>query len=209
MSENYIYHHGIQGQKWGVRRYQNPDGTLTSAGKERYAKQTFNELKKAHNPRGNTLVIPYGSGVYVHHDNGARRRQRNSAKINEKIKTSFNKNATDEDVKKIKKATDALNDAVLKEHKLNHRPIPRDMTQEQSKKWAKQEEEAYLNTMRKGNALRKELSGVGSRIANDLLGTYADTKIADIKNGSKSSSAREVLQSDIYRMVDDLLKERR
>lgn len=33
MSE--IYHHGIKGQKWGVRRFQNKDGTRTSAGKKR------------------------------------------------------------------------------------------------------------------------------------------------------------------------------
>lgn len=32
-----LYHHGIKGQKWGVRRFQNPDGTLTSAGRKRYA----------------------------------------------------------------------------------------------------------------------------------------------------------------------------
>ena len=30
-----LYHHGIQGQKWGVRRYQNSDGSYTSLGKKR------------------------------------------------------------------------------------------------------------------------------------------------------------------------------
>ena len=33
-----LYHYGIPGQKWGVRRYQNPDGTLTEEGKRRYRK---------------------------------------------------------------------------------------------------------------------------------------------------------------------------
>lgn len=36
--ESELYHHGILGQKWGVRRYQNADGTLTAAGKKHYAK---------------------------------------------------------------------------------------------------------------------------------------------------------------------------
>lgn len=35
-----IQHHGILGQKWGVRRYQNADGSLTPAGKLRYGKMT-------------------------------------------------------------------------------------------------------------------------------------------------------------------------
>ena len=38
----YLAHHGIKGMKWGVRRFQNPDGSLTSAGKKRY----YQDMKK-------------------------------------------------------------------------------------------------------------------------------------------------------------------
>ena len=36
--KNELYHHGILGQKWGVRRFQNKDGSYTAAGKSRHAK---------------------------------------------------------------------------------------------------------------------------------------------------------------------------
>ena len=35
---NELYHHGVMGMKWGVRRYQNKDGTLTEKGKARFKK---------------------------------------------------------------------------------------------------------------------------------------------------------------------------
>lgn len=39
---NSIYHHGIKGQHWGVRRFQNEDGSLTPAGQKRYRVNTTN-----------------------------------------------------------------------------------------------------------------------------------------------------------------------
>lgn len=46
MKSTYLMHHGILGQKWGIRRFQNSDGTRTSAGKKRYDEDGVKEEYK-------------------------------------------------------------------------------------------------------------------------------------------------------------------
>ena len=42
-----LYHYGINGQKWGKRRFQNPDGTRTSAGKKREQEKSKPEIQSS------------------------------------------------------------------------------------------------------------------------------------------------------------------
>lgn len=48
---DYLVHHGVKGQKWGIRRFQNADGTLTPEGKSRYESAGYNTAKLAKEKR--------------------------------------------------------------------------------------------------------------------------------------------------------------
>ncbi len=54
--EVYLAHHGIKGQKWGVRRYQNDDGTYTEAGKSRYLKKAERMVEKYESQRAKSRI---------------------------------------------------------------------------------------------------------------------------------------------------------
>jgi hypothetical protein len=84
---SYLYHHGTKGMHWGIRRYQNPDGSLTAAGKLRLAKNKILDevgntlgkdskaINKATNTSGklrktyfemNRYGVKYKDGKYVY-----------------------------------------------------------------------------------------------------------------------------------------------
>lgn len=91
-----IKHYGVKGMKWGVRRYQNEDGSYTNAGKKRYAKAVRT------NAKGNTTV-----GVHLSLSNDKRVQQ--ASKNSQKAYDNWHKKtrATDKnDTKENRKAED-------------------------------------------------------------------------------------------------------
>lgn len=65
VSSNELYHWGIKGQKWGVRQYQNKDGSLTPAGRERYRydsdSSSYSDTIKRGSQATDSILSSYGN----------------------------------------------------------------------------------------------------------------------------------------------------
>lgn len=62
--EDILKHYGILGMKWGVRRFQNKDGTLTAAGKKRYSNEVVKKGTKVYRTSGKDDTL-YDEGTFV------------------------------------------------------------------------------------------------------------------------------------------------
>lgn len=73
MTNLYLAHYGVIGQKWGVRRYQNKDGTLTALGKNHYSKDEIKSDNKIAMEKGRNATI---AGRKMYYANKLNKRNR-------------------------------------------------------------------------------------------------------------------------------------
>lgn len=81
-----LYHFGIKGQKWGIRRFQNPDGTLTKEGKARYRVNSVGEYRKRQLDSGKSISESVSNITSKTSDIIRRKRNKEAAKVDDSVK---------------------------------------------------------------------------------------------------------------------------
>lgn len=142
---NELYHYGIKGMKWGVRRYENDDGSLTEAGKKRYAKKE--QRKERAKKIGKTLGLTAAAAAALY----------GGSKI-------YKKNRLPEDLRAIKKQRlkDLRNRSKLTTEQLKEK-IERLETEKRLKDLTNEEVSSGRKT------LKEILAQVGKRTATTAL----------------------------------------
>ena len=178
-----LCHYGIKGQKWGIRRYQNPDGTLTEQGKAKYRQQRSNYYaikqvaRRASREKGYTvgkLIFngPETLGKYAEKIGKAGKDYYNAQRDYYAANNLYNSHKTSENEKALRKAFNKL-------HKENEKFSP--IMQEMAKKSAqdflgdfgnKSIYDSRVYRYRNGNRTRK-IKRTAEEIVADALKSLA------------------------------------
>lgn len=133
INENELYHWGIKGQKWGIRRYQNSDGSLTAAGRKRYTNSdgTLNKRGEKYYAKESARLTAERKALTAQKRTTAQLAELDSKrKANEELKNKINPKKAEEVKKKtVKDMTDdelnaAINRARMEDTYKQLRPEP-------------------------------------------------------------------------------------
>jgi len=151
-SNVYLAHHGIKGQKWGIRRFQNPDGSLTAEGKKRYGVESVSYNQNNNLRKHITGDYAGVAGMLLNPNYARSRREDRLKRRTEKLKTDI-ESGKSKNVEKDKKTL---------ENKQRRYDIQKSINVSREKY-----EAALTNGQQ---ALRNWLPGIGSMLKyNDIM----------------------------------------
>lgn len=161
---DYLIHFGIKGQKWGVRRWQNEDGSRNAAGKERYREVggKYRKLKgKDSSAKKHKITVEEKEGEHIDNDYGG---EYSTKYKNVKFKSSYDskkgKNLdkklgmTDEEIQAAKKKYIELEKAALDGHNMSEKEkqkalkqIEKNIEKSSDEEWADYARADYFDTV--------------------------------------------------------------
>lgn len=214
----YLCHYGVSGQRWGVRRYQNPDGTYTEEGKHR---RRIDEYKES--AIDNSAIRQYAKAYGGYNDisdiiNLSKNHELNylinmyltSALVNVKIDDYRKKKALSE-IEDVKRRTRSISDAVEDLSKASSEPSTQAKTMNMAelvKKTKKENVQINLEIREEKKRIKREkIKKVLNTIdtprqklvewTTDAITPWLDKKIAEVKNrpNKKVQSAKRWIDS--------------
>lgn len=194
-----LYHWGIKGQRWGVRRYQNEDGSLTEAGRERYGKRIYEYTKSKFKDPEITSELRRSDAVRQIAQDIRRDRELTNKAYNSMAKDCKSISSNDQ---KLSELMDKINktdydigqyitDAIIS---LDNDPKSIAMS------YGIFSEDTYDITQEQIKASSKKNSDI-ERLARELLGQYGDMTVQKVSGSN--ISANDILSFELEKIADD------
>lgn len=222
-----LCHHGILGMKWGVRRYQNTDGSLTAAGKRRYNGGSVNDARakyKSAKKEFNKSFNAYNNRRHQAYSFSAKKRKANTQRFEDAMKKGEVLRKAEQEYKTAKK-TDKINrsadrklarsskydQAILSARSRNRERI-QNSGNKKIEKASRQYDADYVDAVKAHQKAKIKDFDVGTRMVKDgqdhynrVISSYRDAKLSALDNKAfkKSPEYKQAVKDYTHQALID------